>query len=299
MTTTIEAPEAATHPVWRGLGVYTAEELSLEDYHRDIVPGGSLSSSGARKLLDPGCPSQFDYDRKHPQGPKKEFEIGSAAHKLVLGEGPELRRIDVADWRAKGAQAAGAEARAEGAIPLKRDDYDQVHAMADALRRHSTASSLFDPTGGEPEKSLYWQDGETGVICRARPDWLPHPGPGRLIVPDYKTAAKVDRKSIQKAIRDRNYHAQAAWYLEGARHVGLCDDKAVFLLVFQVKAPPYHVVVVQVDALDLRIGHAKNQVARAIYRECAESGHWPAYGDDIEIVSQPEFDQKREAEEYL
>jgi hypothetical protein len=299
VTATVEAPEQAVSPLWRGPGTYSADELSLEDYHRDIVPGGSLSSSGARKLLDPGCPAIFDYERRHPQPPKKEFDIGSAAHKLVLGEGPDLAMCDVSDWRTKDAQKQATEARERGAIPLKRADYEQVHAMADALRRHTTAAALFDPAGGKPEQSLYWVDPITKVTCRARPDWLPNPGRGRLIIPDYKTTTKVDRKSISKAIRDWGYHCQAAWYLEGARRLGLADEYAVFVLVFQTKTPPYLVVAAQVDSTDLRIGHAKNQVALDIYRQCTESGDWPAYGEGVEIIPQPEWDQKNDIEEYL
>jgi hypothetical protein len=279
--------------------VYTAQEISLEAYHRDVVPGGSLSSSGARKLLDPGCPADFKYYRDHPQPPKREFDLGTAAHKLVLGEGPELRACDVTDWRTKDAQAQASRARAEGAIPLKRADYEMVQGMADALRRHRSAAALFDPAGGKPEQSMYWIDPLTKVTCRARPDWLPNPGNGRLIIPDYKTTTKVDRKSIQRAIRDWAYHCQAAWYLEGARRLGLADERAVFVLVFQSKNPPYSVVAAQVDITDLRIGHAKNQVALDIYRQCTESGDWPAYGDAIEIIPQPEWDQKQEIEEYL
>jgi len=291
------ATETAT--VWRGPGVYTADELSLEDYHRDIVPGGSLSSSGARALLSPGCPAQFHYDRQHPQPVKKEFDLGTAAHRLILGDGPELVEVKVADWRTKDAQRQAAEARERGAVPLKTADYEQVHAMADALRQHRTAASLFDPVGGQPEQSLYWIDPITKITCRARPDWLRTPTQSRAIVSDYKTAAKVDRRSIQRAIRDHGYHQQAAWCIDGARHVGIADERAVFLLVFQAKNPPYHVVVAQVDALDLRIGHAKNAVARDIYRECTETGVWPAYGDAVEIIPQPEWDQKKDVEEYL
>jgi hypothetical protein len=299
MTATIEAPEVATHPLWRGPGIYSADELSLEAYHADVVPGGSLSSSGARSLLTPGCPEQFDYDRRHPQPHKTAFEFGTAAHKLILGEGPDLVMVDVDDWRTKDARAQAAEARERGAIPLKRDDYEQVHAMADALRRNRFAAAAFDPAGGQPEQSIYWTDPLTKVICRARPDWLPNPGSGRLIVPDYKTARDVSREGIAKAITAYGYHCQAAWYLEAARAAGLADERAVFVLVFQQKTPPYTVTPAQVDVLDLRIGHAKNQVARDIYRECTESGRWPGHVDGVEIIPQPEWAQKRESQEYL
>jgi len=297
MTAIAEAP--VTHPVWRGPDIYTADELSLEQYHRDIVPGGSLSSSGARALLDPGCPAQFKYDRDHGQAPKKEFDLGTAAHTLVLGNGADLVEVSAKRWDSIAVKAEVRAIRDEGKVPLKTHELEQVQAMASALREHRTAAALFDPAGGKPEQSLYWVDPITKVTCRARPDWLRDSGPGRAVIPDYKTAAKVDRKSIQKAIRDRGYHAQAAWCIEGARHVGVADERAVFLLVIQAKNPPYHVVVAQIDAMDLRIGHAKNAVARDIYRECTETGNWPAYGDAVEIISQPEWDQKRDIEEYL
>lgn len=290
---------ADTRTVWRGPGIYTADELTLEQYHQDIVPGGSLSSSGARKLLAPSCPALFKWERDNPQPSKPHFEIGTAAHKLVLGEGPDLVLVDVDDWRTKDARTQAAEIREAGGIPLKRDDYEQVHAMADALRRHPVASMVFDPASGTPEQSLYWIDPVTEVTCRARPDWMPNPGRGRAIVPDYKTARDASPPGISKAIHTYGYHCQAAWCLEGARQRDLADEHAVFLLVVQEKTAPYLVTVVQIDSLDVRIGHAKNAVARDIYRQCTETGHWPGYSDAVEIIPQPEWAQKQEAEVYL
>jgi hypothetical protein len=296
VTATLDAPAL---PVWRGPGVYTAAQISLEDYHRDVVPGGSLSSSGARKLLPPSCPAIFDWERRNPQPPKTEFEIGTAAHKLVLGEGPDLVLVDVDDWRTKDARIQAAEIREAGGVPLKRDTYEQVHAMADALRRHPVASVVFDPAGGKAEQSLYWIDPLTKVTCRARPDWLPNPGAGRTIIPDYKTCRDASLDAISKAIHTYGYHCQAAWCLEGARRTGLADERAVFLLICQEKTAPYVVTVAQIDRKDLELGHAKNQVAREIYRECAEAGRWPGYSDTVEIIPQPEWAQKRESETYL
>lgn len=297
MTATLDAP--AVSPLWDGLRVYSADELTLEAYHQDIVPGGSLSSSGARKLLAPSCPALFKWERDNPPPAKPQFELGTAAHKLVLGEGPELVMVDVDDWRTKDARQQAEDARAIGAIPLKRADYEQVHAMADALRRHPMAAMVFDPAGGTPEQSMYWRDPITGVICRARPDWLPNPGPGRLIIPDYKTCRDASPDGISKAIHAFGYHCQAAWCIEGARATSLADRDAAFLLVCQEKTAPYLVTVAQIDRRDLEIGHAKNAVARDKYRECTETGVWPGYSDAVEIIPQPSWAQKQEEEEYL
>jgi len=167
-------------------GVYDIPEA---DYHRDPVPGGSLSSSGARKLLPPSCPAIFRHEQLNPPPPKKVFDLGSAAHKLVLGSGPDLVRIDADEWRTNEVKEQVAKVRERGGIPLKPAEYQQVHDMAAALRRHPVAAALFDPAHGRPEQTLIWQDTDTGVSCRARLDWQPDPGPGRMILPDYKGLA--------------------------------------------------------------------------------------------------------------
>jgi hypothetical protein len=50
-------------------------------------------------------------------------------------------------------------------------------------------------SNGESEVTLAWQDKETGVWLRARPDFLPQK---RLIVPDLKTAADGAPKGFQR-----------------------------------------------------------------------------------------------------
>ena len=114
-------------------GVYTMDEA---DYHADPVPGGSLSCSGAKKLL--ASPARFAYDREHPPAPTRAMEMGSAvhAHELVLGTGAQIVVIDADNYRTKAAQEAAAAAREAGAVPLLTAEHDQVQAMAAALRDH-------------------------------------------------------------------------------------------------------------------------------------------------------------------
>src|SRR3954471_5458063 len=87
-------------------------------YHADCVSEGSLSCSGAKKLLPPSCPALFKWERENPPPPKRQFDFGHAAHKLVLGVGPELVGVDAPDWRTNAAKAQRDEARARGAVPL-------------------------------------------------------------------------------------------------------------------------------------------------------------------------------------
>lgn len=296
MTATLDTP--VTHPLWRGLGVYSADELSLDDYHRDVAPGGSLSSSGARALLDPGCPAQFDHDRKRPQLAKKEFEIGTAAHSMLLGTGADLVVVDAEKWTTNAAKAEVLAIRAEGKIPLKQSDMDKVTAMVAAVRAHHQAGPLFAP-GGIAEQSLYWTDPATGVTCRCRPDYLQQ-YPDLTLCVDLKTAAKADPTAVSKAIAERNYHMQDAWYIDGIQAV--TGQQARFVLVFVSKTAPYLITVREISEADRAIGRAKNQRALRTYAECERNGEWPDWTgptDQIPYISLPPYVAQREAEEFL
>jgi hypothetical protein len=262
-------------------GVYTMPE---EVYHADPVPGGSLSCSGAKKLL--ACPARFAWDREHPPAPTAAMELGTAAHKLVLGAGAELAVIEADDWRTKAAKEAAAAAREAGAVPLLTAEHAQVQAMAAALREHPVAAALFDPDRGDPEQSLFWVDDRTGVWLRSRLDWLPRQPAGRLIIGDYKTAVSASPDGFSRAVLNFSYHQQAAFYTDGAAALGLDGDPA-FLFVVQEKTPPYLVAVYELDALATEAGRARNRRAAEMFRDCTEAGIWPGYSAEVEPISLP------------
>lgn len=266
-------------------GVYDMPEF---EYHSHPA----LSSSGARRLLPPSCPALFDYERRNGERPRAIFDFGHAAHRMVLGVGAELAVIDAPDWRTKAAKEARDEARARGAVPILVVDHAQVLAMAEAIRRHPIASLIFAPGSGNPEQSLFWTDRRTGVSCRARLDWLPNAAGGRLIVADYKTTNDASPDAVGRSMYDHGYHQQAAWYLDGARALGLGGRDAAFVLVAQEKTPPYLITVAQPDTTALRIGAWRNNEARELFAQCTEAGHWPGYSDEVELVSLPPWAER-------
>ncbi len=272
--------------------------LPAEAYHADRA---SISSSGLRALLSPGCPAQFKYDRDNPPAPKKEFDLGHAAHKLVLGEGEEIVVTEHDDWRTKAAREERDDIRAAGAVPLLFHEGEQVTAMADAIRQHPLAGPLFTPGNGVAEQSIYWTDPRTSVRCRCRPDWMPHrPEGGRLVVVDYKTAKAVDDNSLQQAVYERAYHAQAAFYLDGVKAAGLHgDQEPAFIFVFQAKTPPYLVHLVELDFPALTLGAARNERALRIYADCERTGNWPGFNNAITYLPLPPYAEKRDEKEYL
>jgi hypothetical protein len=295
MTTTVRAGASvpAAGPITEP-GLYT---LTAAEYHADPVLGGSLSSSGARTILD--CPALFRHEQDNPQPPKKTFDLGHAAHRLVLGDGPELVRIDADEWRTDAVKAKVREVRARGAVPLKPAEWDQVHAMAAALLQHPVAARLFEPGTGTAESAGFWRDDRTSVMRRVLWDWRPNPGPGRMVIPDYKTCRSAAPDDLGKAMHEYGYHQQADWYRAGAQALGLADEHAAFVFVCQEKTAPYLVTVFEPDAIAMRIGAARNRAALDLYARCVETGHWPGYTADIAYLPLPAWAEKRDTEEYL
>lgn len=268
-------------------GVY---EMPSEVYHADPVPGGSLSATWMKRLLPPSCPAKFKWLLDNPEPPKKEYDLGHAAHKEVLTEGEAIEVIDAPDWRTKAAQEARDAARAQGKVPILTKQAAQVRAMAKELREHPVASTLFRPGHGSPEQSLFWRDKETKQFCRARLDWLPHASQGgRLVIPDYKTAADGEPDyALPKAVGRYSYELQAAHYLDGVKTLGLAKNPT-FVFVFQEKEPPYVVTVVELDMTALQIGRMLRERAIAKYRECLDADHWPPYSEEIVLLALPHY----------
>ena len=267
---------------------------------------GALSSSGAKKLTEPSTPAHFRQWRDEPRAPKATFDIGSAAHTVVLGTGKPLHVVEATAWTTKAAKEERTLARELGRIPVLEQQYEEVQAMADAIRAHPVASLLFQrqryeagqliEATGTAEVSLFWRDELAGIDKRCRLDWLSSrlTGSGVLMVPDYKTCVSASDEACDRALRDYRYHQQAEWNLS----CGLSGGAPVlFVFVFQEKSAPYLVNVRAVSEQTLRVAQYKNWQAARLFRECSESGVWPGYPERIGFASLPYWDLKRELEE--
>lgn len=276
-------------------------------YHRHPA----LSSSGAKKLTPPSTPAHYAQWRRDDRVAKRQFEIGRAAHTMVLGTGPTIHVLpeDVTSWQTKAAREERDFARELGRVPVLDREYKELEAMAEEIRRHPVASFLFqrqryengrliDATG-EPEVSLFWRDEMAGVDKRCRLDWLSFllTREGVLLVPDYKTCVSASPEAIDRALRDYGYHQQAQWNTEGIQALGLAGGAPVlFVFVFQEKTAPYLVNVQAVHWQTLQVAERKNHEAVQLFRRCTESGEWPGYGFPIGHAQLPYWELKRELE---
>lgn len=267
-------------------GAWTMPE---DVYHRDPVKGGSLSYSGAKKLLAEGGPELFAYEREHPPAPSAEMELGTAAHKLVLGVGQEIAVLPFDNYQKGDAKKARDDARAAGKLPLLTHQHETVKAMAAKLRGHEWAQRLLGQAG-RAEMSAFWQDPDTDLWWRCRWDKMPEPDPARRpVLADYKTCADASPAGFAKAIANYRYYMQASVYTAGYNCVfgTQIGAPAAFVLIAQEKTPPYRVACYELHPDALRKGREDAARAMAIYAECTETGEWPGYSPGIELLDLP------------
>jgi len=264
-------------------GIYA---ISSADYHADPCPAPSLSSSIARVLCQSSrAHARAAHPRLNPACRDEEaehFDIGTAAHAILLEGTAAVEVIDAKDWRTNAAKDARDKARAAGKVPLLAKVWADVEAMVGAARaqldRHADGRAMF--VGGAAEQTVIWcEDG--GVWCRARTDWL-----RQGHVDDYKTtSASANPEVLSRTLFGNGWDIQAAFYLRGVKAVTGID--AEFRFACQETYPPYALSVVALGPDAMLLAEKKVLYALELWRECLTTNTWPAYPNRTAYASLP------------
>lgn len=285
----VHDPGAAPPFVITRPGLYDIPEA---DYHRDPVPGGSLSCSVAKKLIDE-CPAIARYEADNPPGPKKAFDLGSAFHQLVLGRGPELVVVERADgktdWNTNAVKAEVEAVRAAGKIPLKRAELAAAKQMAAAVLADPDAGPLFAPGTGLAERTIVWTHERTGTPMRSMLDWLRLDDGLPPLIGDLKSARSVSKRGVAKAVAEFLYFMQDPFYRAAVASLGFDIRDIAFVFAFVDTSPPHLVTTAVLDAEAVAEGMACIEDAIDLWVRCHETGIWPGYTDDILTISLPNW----------
>lgn len=267
-------------------GIY--DDVDEADYHADL---DSLSSSGARELLEVS-PAEWMFARQNPRTTVPDhFLLGSAAHTLILGKGADIVEVAADDWRTAKAQKRKKDAIKAGKIPLLTDDVLRVEDMAAAVEAHPAAGRLF--SSGRAEVSAYARDEQTGEMLRARADWI-HTAPSGLKAGvDLKTADSADPIKFAKECAKFGYFCQQPWYEDVFAAAGEPLDTFLFVVISKVR--PHLVSVMEIRPEAVELGRLRNRRAIDIWARCRASGMWPTYGTDIHQIDLPPWTYKQEA----
>jgi hypothetical protein len=281
-------------------GVYAG--VPMASYHGDLCAGPSVSSSGLRQIDQESPAHYFDGSYLNPdRAPEEEkafFSFGRAVHTLVMRESGFAESFVVrpekwADWRKAEAREWRSAAVSEGLGVLTPDDLETIRGIARSLHLDPfIREGGFD---GLAEHSIVWQDPETGVWMKARPDVM---NIEARVLSDLKTISLADGQSCRKAIADHGYHIQLALACEGLEILtGEKFDDGCFL-VFAEKKRPYCVNVKPISPNAIWTG--RQIVRRAVrkFAECVENGAWPGYEDNGRVAHLPAWLEKRLEEDH-
>lgn len=260
--------------------------LAAADYHADPIEGGSLSQSRAKVLLDEAGPAKFHANHREQ---KTAWNIGTAAHAYVLGEGVErIVLINAENYYSKAAKAARDDAYAKGMTPIITPEHEQAMAMADALKAHPLAVETLT---GLHERSAFIKRGP--LWLRGMLDTY---SPGSHIA-DYKTTFDASSRGVISSVWKYRYHMQAAWYRALVKD--LTGESLPVRFVFQEKKPPYLVSVWEATDDYIELGQADMEDAIQLYVRCRQSGIWPGYPAEIQQLTPPDwaFDDDIEIED--
>lgn len=246
-------------------GVY--HNISNADYHSG--PGISKSQLD----LVAKSPALLEWNKSAPEVEKSPALVfGDACHALILE--PERFSAEYAiapncDRRTNAGKAQWDAAinDAAGKSLLSFDDGQRLTAMRESVMAHPEARRLIE-AAGEVESSVYWNDADTGILCRCRPDKNVS---GFLV--DLKTTRDMD--NFSKSVAAYRYHVQDALYSDGyqavrADYLGFC-----FVVVGStLSMGRYPVRVFQLDDDDRAIGRWLYKRELATVKECQDSGEW-------------------------
>lgn len=198
---------------------------------------------------------------------------GRVLHTLVLEPETFADVYAVWDGDRRGTKEYKAfEAHHRGKAIIKADELDLVRAQAAAVRAHPAAMRVLE---GRHEVALQWTDAATGLACKGLADSL---SPGFLA--DLKGTGALSMFE-RLAWRD-GYAHQLAWYLRGARALGL--DPRPCLVAVGTK-PPHDVGVFLLP--DTVLSLADRDLADLLARvaECLQTDVWPgAYPEPVELA---------------
>lgn len=272
-----------------------------EVYHK--MP--ALSNSGLKTLID--CPAKYYYKYLSGEYKSKEkpgFKIGKATHTYILEGRKKFEKVywhnpyseykkedliqilktlgyddSIKKWTVSDLMELLLSLKDVkiADIHLTSSELNQIVCMAKSIKANKKACNALHQKG-ESELSLFWQDENTGVWLKCRPDFLPYDCKN---VPDYKTAESAKPETFFNSFIKYGYHIQAAMYRLGIKAVTGVDVENFFFLV-QEKEAPYISQIFNPDT-DHLITWGEKAIKGAIekYLECKEQELWPTYSDKI------------------
>ena len=225
----------------------------------------------------------------HPKEPTDALIEGRAIHCATIEPEKFAKRYAQAPYQNRSTKKEkeawkALEAEQPHAEILRKNTYEQILAVALAVRTNPIAAKLF--SAGAGEVVAVWKQPATEVYGKLRLDWITAVD-GRTVVVDLKSTEDARPWSFSKSCHDYGYHTQAAWYLDGLFQLDARERE--FWLVAVEKKPPFANTVYQLDPNAIQLGREENARRLERFTDAKVRGLWPGYDPGPEFIGLPEY----------
>lgn len=255
---------------------FCCSTMTNEDYH------GSWGYS--RSSLMEFDISPYNYWAKYlaPGAPSREIKteatmFGNAFHTLILEPHKFTDEFYIAPARVL-LKDVGREIydnykneieKNEHKKLISREDWQILCAMEDRLKNHQ-AIELIEK--GRYENSFFWEDKDSKLILKARPDIL-----HKNMIIDLKTCADASPKAFQSSMVKYGYHVQGAMIRDAVEIVeGRRIDTVINICI--KTSYPYNIGIYIIDEDALNSAQEKYKQLCVDLRNAIETGDFPDFG---------------------
>ncbi|EEC8510432.1 exodeoxyribonuclease VIII [Escherichia coli] len=262
-------------------GIYYG--ISNENYH--VGPG--VSKSQLDDIAD--TPALYLWRKNAPvdNTKTKTLDLGTAFHCRVLEPEEFSNRFIVAPEFNRRTNAGKEEEKAflmecasTGKTVITAEEGRKIELMYQSVMALPLGQWLVE-SAGHAESSIYWEDPETGILCRCRPDKII---PEFHWIMDVKTTADIQR--FKTAYYDYRYHVQDAFYSDGYEAQFGVQPTFVFLVASTtIECGRYPVEIFMMGEEAKLAGQLEYHRNLRTLADCLNTNEWPA----IKTLSLPRW----------
>ncbi|PJY60753.1 exonuclease VIII, partial [Escherichia coli] len=262
-------------------GIYYG--ISNENYHA----GPGVSKSQLDDIAD--TPALYLWRKNAPVDTTKTktLDLGTAFHCRVLEPEEFSNRFIVAPEFNRRTNAGKEEEKAflmecasTGKTVITAEEGRKIELMYQSVMALPLGQWLVE-SAGHAESSIYWEDPETGILCRCRPDKII---PEFHWIMDVKTTADIQR--FKTAYYDYRYHVQDAFYSDGYEaQFGVLPTFVFLVASTTVECGRYPVEIFMMGEEAKLAGQQEYHRNLRPLADCLNTDEWPA----IKTLSLPRW----------
>lgn len=249
-------------------------ETNLE-YHSDL---SAISKSRLSKMS--ACPAYFKWCEENQEKKSADLIFGSAFHKWVLERETfyeEFAVIPVCDRRTKEGKALYEKFlfESEDKSIITEEEFETIKGMCASVENNKYAKALLN---GERERSMYFLDDLTGVLCKVRPDCYKVTTSRKLLITDLKSCKSATPEDFMKDIVKYAYDLQSYMYEIGAsKTLNIEMQDIIFCFICVEKKAPYLMAIYEITGDVLERGEMLFRKYIGQLKYCRETNNWYGY----------------------